>query len=69
MIHGQACERKQAGHHPNCEGITAIPGFAVARKGRAPWLEMNMPREIFEAQVGPWQTPVQPVSRILNTAQ
>ena len=41
LFHGQACERKQAGHHPNCEGICSTLSFAVARKGRTPWLEMN----------------------------
>ena len=45
MIHGQACERKQASHHPNCEGIVP-PWAAVAVMGCAPWLEMNTHRGI-----------------------
>ena len=60
MIHGQACERKQAGHRPNCEGMFTTLGSAVAVMGRTPWLEMNMLQGHAKVRLVAWQRLVGP---------
>ena len=68
MIHGQARERKQARHHPNCEGI-GPPWTAVSAIWRHSVAGVEHVSGVCQGQVGSLAKAGPASIGVLNTAQ
>ena len=68
MIHGQARKRKQAGHHPNCEGIVP-PWTAVSVIWRHSVAGVEHVSGACQGQVGSLAKAGWTSIGVLNTAQ